>query len=776
MDATADAWWFYPRGLEGEAGIQLTNEIDRYITVVESLAAELVDAVANKEPCDVRAVVVRALQEDGIDVDNTLPTDVAVRFPALGASETTAHDDSDAGAGNDESFVDDAFTGSRRGYMFTMGPRGLGYYKPNYAGTYCGVGYSFVLYQLDEWEDWTSSNSDPQFVAWQQALPVVKALRSAAQAAELFAAANPRIPAQPTRDTLATVLHTAAPIGKALLRGTVFSPYNAWDVSASTRSARDAAVTTSYALAHFLHDIGAHFDTGVEHYQGAETYRGLTAVACLAAANEYHKLMWIANQYDVSGQTVQAEEWSAGDHNGWTPLHHAIKRRFVKTAQVLLDNGADTACRTAATGSTALHMAASIGDAACAKLLVAASADVKALDDAGRTPSRVAAIRGFRSLSWILELEEELPRSRLACLMVFAAAPARCHLPVANSMATVARVGSDLAVPGGPYPGLECTYATHVDGENNDNRTRYAVGEMTLPEPCADPHGGDGDDDSADGRPYKADTIAIRRHRRRMAMGVRCNCSICQRPRRARSCTCARALRAHFRLMAPAYKVGPSEPEYDPHAAGAHYCAPRSAPRAHAAWDGGAAVAAPAGAAHVSAGGAAAAAAPDSKAVDTTTSSAGTAAAASAVDTPAKITERAKAAAAEAAATAAAAASGAPANAVGSDGGPALEADTSSGGSSPASPAVAGGNTSADGGSDTSSTDGDAAPVAPSDDVTASAPAAPASPRTQDASAAVIRELAQHHTSAASPEGALARFVVQSLPRALCAEVMRMIQ
>ncbi len=90
------------------------------------------------------------------------------------------------------------------------------------------------------------------------------------------------------------------------------------------------------------------------------------------------------------------------DIYGWTPVMRAIyerRNRVVATLTAAVDLDVDAANDQ---GSTALHIAAIVGDRDSARRLLRLGADANIVDHAGRTPAAIAEARGDRALARLL--------------------------------------------------------------------------------------------------------------------------------------------------------------------------------------------------------------------------------------------------------------------------------------------------------------------------------------------------------------------------------------
>ena len=76
---------------------------------------------------------------------------------------------------------------------------------------------------------------------------------------------------------------------------------------------------------------------------------------------------------------------------GYTPLHEATNSRNQTLVELLLKNGSNVNA-TCNGLYTPLHIAASIGDGNCTEVLLKYNADVKLIDEFGKTPHRTAIL------------------------------------------------------------------------------------------------------------------------------------------------------------------------------------------------------------------------------------------------------------------------------------------------------------------------------------------------------------------------------------------------
>lgn len=88
---------------------------------------------------------------------------------------------------------------------------------------------------------------------------------------------------------------------------------------------------------------------------------------------------------------VQCSDTNIPDKNGFTPLHHAIKKSRVSAVKLLLNHGADPALANEHSGETPLHLAARRGAGAIVKILITAGVPLSPVKKTGETPLHLAA-------------------------------------------------------------------------------------------------------------------------------------------------------------------------------------------------------------------------------------------------------------------------------------------------------------------------------------------------------------------------------------------------
>lgn len=96
--------------------------------------------------------------------------------------------------------------------------------------------------------------------------------------------------------------------------------------------------------------------------------------------------------------------WNAGRQDPGRDLVEAIRKGHPAVVHAFLVKGADPDTRDA-NGGTALHWAASRGNAEIARLLLDAGADRSATDDEGHTPAQVAERKGRTGLVALLRTD-----------------------------------------------------------------------------------------------------------------------------------------------------------------------------------------------------------------------------------------------------------------------------------------------------------------------------------------------------------------------------------
>lgn len=97
---------------------------------------------------------------------------------------------------------------------------------------------------------------------------------------------------------------------------------------------------------------------------------------------------------------------NAADRSGQTPLIHTCKRSFNETAAFLLKNGADADVQTRKTGTTALMIAAVLGNLDLVRMLLDHGADVDLADSFGDTATMLARKKGN---SAVVDVLSDLP-------------------------------------------------------------------------------------------------------------------------------------------------------------------------------------------------------------------------------------------------------------------------------------------------------------------------------------------------------------------------------
>ena len=105
----------------------------------------------------------------------------------------------------------------------------------------------------------------------------------------------------------------------------------------------------------------------------------------------------------IGGELLHAgvAGWSAGRSNPSRDLIEAIRKGYPAVVHAFLKKGSDPNARDA-NGGTALHWAASRGNAEIARLLLDAGADPSATDGDGNTPLQIAANKGKTEMVGIL--------------------------------------------------------------------------------------------------------------------------------------------------------------------------------------------------------------------------------------------------------------------------------------------------------------------------------------------------------------------------------------
>ena len=111
----------------------------------------------------------------------------------------------------------------------------------------------------------------------------------------------------------------------------------------------------------------------------------------------------ILDEYDhFAGLLIdQASDVTTKDHEGFTPLDHAVLRGQGELARMLIDKGADVSSP-GAEGVTPLHNAAERGFIHIVRLLLEKGADVSPPDAQGVTPLHIAAARGLIDIARLL--------------------------------------------------------------------------------------------------------------------------------------------------------------------------------------------------------------------------------------------------------------------------------------------------------------------------------------------------------------------------------------
>lgn len=119
------------------------------------------------------------------------------------------------------------------------------------------------------------------------------------------------------------------------------------------------------------------------------TDEGTSALRC-AMEYGYGKVVWLLVK---AGRNI---DLNLPDHDGWSPLHAAVKRSLVSDASflwLLLENGADVSAQTKR-GLTALHIAAEEDDIPIAWVLLEKGVKINVKNKGGMTALHIASRRG----------------------------------------------------------------------------------------------------------------------------------------------------------------------------------------------------------------------------------------------------------------------------------------------------------------------------------------------------------------------------------------------
>jgi ankyrin repeat protein len=127
--------------------------------------------------------------------------------------------------------------------------------------------------------------------------------------------------------------------------------------------------------------------------------------ALLEAADLFEEHASVSVKYASLALGAGADANAKG-HEGWTPLHCAVRSRNDKIAKILIASGADVNAKTV-DGWTPLHVAAIADAKEAARILIANGADLNATDEHGGTPLLWAKGHGHASVAEVLEEAEK---------------------------------------------------------------------------------------------------------------------------------------------------------------------------------------------------------------------------------------------------------------------------------------------------------------------------------------------------------------------------------